>query len=148
MLYEVITLPEKDLAEQDQIVAAVYRWLEQHSGWLLIFDNAVKPDDLRSFLPKGSAKRVLITSRYQDWGSLGRSLTVQTWPREEAVDFLLKRTQQSDPKAADDLAAALGDLPLALEQAAAYIRITSYNVCYTKLLRLKTIRGVGYRLDP
>jgi tetratricopeptide (TPR) repeat protein len=97
-------------------------WLEHHSGWLLIFDNAAEPGELRGYLPRGPSKQVLITSRHRDWNSLAQSVTVQTWPRKEAVEFLLKRSRQTGRKTAENLAGTLGDLPLALEQAAAYMR--------------------------
>lgn len=131
-------LPEKELAEQELIIIAVRRWLEQHNGWLLIFDNVVDPEDLREYIPRGPSKRVLITSRHQDWSNLAHSIAVQTWPREEAVDFLLKRTGQSDRKAVDDLAKVLGDLPLALEQAASYMKPS--GISFRKYLTLFTAR--------
>ena len=133
-----LTLPEKDLAEQVLIVAAVRRWLEQHAGWLLVFDNAVDPEDLGDFLPRGPAKRILITSRHRDWSSMAHPIAVQTWPRNEATAFLRKRTNQEDAPAAGKLAEALGDLPLALEQAAAYMKASSLS--FHKYLSLFTAR--------
>lgn len=133
-----LDLPEKSQTEQALIITAVREWLEQHTDWLLIFDNAVDPGDLRDYIPRGNAKRILITSRHQEWGDLGRSIAVQTWPRQEAVDFLLKRTQQTDDEVAGKLAAALGDLPLALEQAAAYIKTSGISL--QKYLSLFTER--------
>ncbi|NIO68799.1 MAG: toll/interleukin-1 receptor domain-containing protein, partial [Anaerolineae bacterium] len=83
------------------MVEAVCRWLAHHDGWLLIFDNARRPEDLRPYLPPGGAGHVLVTSRYPDWRDVANPLTVQVWERDESVAFLLKRTGQTDEAAAD-----------------------------------------------
>ncbi|NIO68032.1 MAG: ATP/GTP-binding protein, partial [Anaerolineae bacterium] len=95
----------------------------QNTGWLLIFDNAPGQEAVRPYLPPGGAGHVLITSRDLDW-EVATPLTVQVMERAESVAFLLKRTGRTDEDAADALAEALGDLPLALAQAGAYIRQT------------------------
>ncbi|NVL93610.1 MAG: tetratricopeptide repeat protein, partial [Desulfobacterales bacterium] len=96
----------------------------QNTGWLLIFDNARRPEDLRAYLPLAATGHVLVTSRNPAWRGLASPLTVQVWERPESVAFLLKRTGQTDEAAADALAEALGDLPLALAQAGAYVDAT------------------------
>jgi len=116
-----LNLPEKDEPDQRLVVQAVRRWLSQNTGWFLIFDNARRPEDLRPYLPPGGAGHVLVTSRYSAWRGVANPLTVQVWERPESVAFLLKRTGQTDEAAADALAEALGNLPLALAQAGAYI---------------------------
>ncbi len=116
-----LDLPEKDAQKQEVAVEAVRRWLEQNAGWLLVFDNVPVPEDVRERLPRGQTGHVIVTSRNPNWGGVASPLSVQLWDRNESVDFLLKRTQQDDQEGADALADALGDLPLALEQAAAYI---------------------------
>jgi tetratricopeptide (TPR) repeat protein len=116
-----LDLPQKDEPDQRLMVQAVRRELGQRTGWLLIFDNARRPEDLRPYLPSGGAGHVLVTSRYSAWRDVAKPLTVQVWERLESVAFLLKRTGQTDETAADALAEALGDLPLALAQAGAYI---------------------------
>ena len=63
----------------------------------------------------------MVTSRYSAWGRLTRPLPVRVWEPRESVEFLLKRTGHEDEAAAGQLAEELGYLPLALEQAAAYI---------------------------
>jgi tetratricopeptide (TPR) repeat protein len=106
------------------VVQAVRRWLGQHDGWLLVFDNARRPEDLRPYLPPGGAGHVLVTSRNPHWRALASPLTVKVMERTESVAFLLKRTGQTDEAAAGQLAEALGDLPLALAQAGAYVSQT------------------------
>ena len=116
-----LELPESNEPEQELVVQAMRKWLDKHSGWLLIFDNAKDAKSIRNYLPESSGGHVLITSRNQDWRAFGKPLSIEVWNRNEAIAFLQKRTGQLDEKAADKLAEALGDLPLALEQAAAYI---------------------------
>ena len=88
---------------------------------MLIFDNAKDAKSIRDYLPESSGGHVLITSRNHDWRAFGKPLSIEVWNRNEAIAFLQKRTGLSDENVADKLAEALGDLPLALEQAAAYI---------------------------
>jgi tetratricopeptide (TPR) repeat protein len=129
-------LPEKDLADQQAAAAAVRSWLGHHSGWLLILDNAPHPDDCRDHLPPGAAGHVLITSRDPNWGSFARPLKLPVLPRAEAVEFLQKRCGRDEPAAAGELCGALGDLPLALEQAGAYIESTASSIAeYLALYR-------------
>jgi hypothetical protein len=116
-----LDLPEKEAKEQEVAVAAVRQHLRQRGKWLIVFDNAASPKDIKNFLPLGGGGHILITSREPGWGVLAKPLKVKVWPREEAVAFLLKRTGQEDGAAAGELAKELGDLPLALEQAAAYM---------------------------
>ncbi|MBV9719415.1 MAG: toll/interleukin-1 receptor domain-containing protein [Candidatus Eremiobacteraeota bacterium] len=118
--------------DQDYILRAVLEWLNGAGGWLLILDNVEKREDVAPFLPSRSDGHVLVTSRetvFQEWG-IARGLEVPDFDLEEGVRFLLTRTgrEEVDPQeqtAASDLASELGNLPLALEQAAAYIAETN-----------------------
>lgn len=121
-------LPEKDAAEQQVVVDAVRLWLREHSGWLLVFDNAEKQEDIRPYLPQGGTGHVLITSRNQVWGRLASLLSLDVFERDESVEFLQSRPRQDDADTADALAEELGDLPLALEQAAAYMDETGQSL--------------------
>lgn len=125
MLATELDLPEKEERDQAVIVDAVRDWLNHNGGWLLVFDNARHADDLREYLPQNRAGHVLITSRDPNWGSVAKPFEVEKLPRADSIKFLLDRTGQEDKTAADKLAAQLGDLPLALEQAGAYIETTS-----------------------
>jgi len=117
-----LDLPQKDEPDQGRVVQAVRHRLGQGGGWLLVFDNARHPQDLHGYLPQGGTGHVLVTSRNPAWRGLARPLTVQVLERAESVAFLLKRTGQADEAAAaDELAEELGDLPLALAQAGAYV---------------------------
>ncbi|MDP3229743.1 MAG: FxSxx-COOH system tetratricopeptide repeat protein, partial [Acidovorax sp.] len=129
-----LDLKEKDHPDQGVVAAAVRRWLGQHEGWLLIFDNAPAPREVAGYLPGQVLGRVLITSRNPEWGSLAAALQVPVLPPDKAVDFLLRRTGGTDRDAAARVAEALGRLPLALEQAGAYISET--KMPFAKYLKL------------
>ncbi len=119
-LAAALGLPKMD--SPDQAVNAVKGWLGQNRKWLLIFDNAQDPDALNRFLPQGGGGHVLITSRNPNWGSVAKVLPVDVFEPTEAVDFIFRRTNQDDQASAQALATETGRLPLALEQAGAYIK--------------------------
>jgi tetratricopeptide (TPR) repeat protein len=99
----------------------VLAWLGRHGGWLLIYDNAERPKDLHGWLPEAGGGRVLITARRQSWSQDAEVRHVEAWSTQEAADFLLKRTKQTDREAAKELADRLGGLALACEQAAGFM---------------------------
>ena len=112
---------QEDQLEQSQVIEIVRGALEQRTEWLLVFDNAPDPNAIESYIPHGSAGHVVVTSRYAAWGGVARPLPVKVWEPRESVEFLLKRTGQEDEDVAGELADELGYLPLALEQATAYV---------------------------
>jgi len=128
LLANKLDLPQKDEQDQRVITDAVRRWLEQNSIWLLVFDNVSKPHDVQDYLPRSATGHVIITSRYQVWGGMATPLSVEVMEELEAVDFLLKRTRQTDVETARKLAGTLGYLPLALEQAGAYMEQVSISL--------------------
>ncbi len=132
-----LNLPQKDATDQRLIIQAVRSWLDARQGrWLLIFDNAKGPDELHGYLPQGGAGHVIITSQNPSWLTVATPLSVQVWSRDESVNFLLRRTGRKEKKAANDLGEELGDLPLALEQAGAYIEETGSTISvYLELFR-------------
>ena len=103
--------------------ARALRDVAERGGFLLVYDNAESPDDLRPFLPRKGAA-VLITSRAPVWDSLATTLRVDTMQPDEATAFLQVRASRPNPDDARALAKALGYLPLALDHAGAYIAQT------------------------
>ncbi|MBV1854614.1 FxSxx-COOH system tetratricopeptide repeat protein [Catellatospora tritici] len=97
--------------------------LQRTPRWLLVFDNAEDPQEIRPWLPIG-AGRVLVTTRRAGFRALGRVLDVDLLPREEAIGLLRGRMPDLTAADAGRVAELLGDLPLALEQAAAYMEKT------------------------
>lgn len=71
---------------------------------------------------------MLVTSRYAAWGRLAAPIRLNVLGREEAVAFVGKRIGTGDERAAAALVDALGGLPLALEEAAAYIEATGIGL--------------------
>ncbi|MFD8422276.1 FxSxx-COOH system tetratricopeptide repeat protein [Streptomyces sp. NPDC059466] len=108
-----------------------------YSRWLLIFDNADSPERVRDYFPTGGSGTILVTSRNRRWSVVGPSLEVDVFTREESKQ-LLRRTSAYGEELTDAdanlLADALGDLPLALEQAAAWRAETGMPV--SEYLRL------------
>ena len=85
--------------------------------WLLVFDNANRPEELAPYLPRGGG-HVLITSRNPRWPD-AQSVEVGVLTRSQSVRFLRARRPTISGSEAHRLAQRLGDLPLALEQAVA-----------------------------
>ena len=115
-----------DLPAGPTVAATVDRLLAELGGrdrWLLIFDNAERPQDIADYRP-GGAGHVLITSRSPGWGALGGRLEVDVLARAETVALLRARIPALGEELADKLAAELGDLPLAAAQAAGYLEQT------------------------
>jgi hypothetical protein len=116
------------------VAHAVRRELSRREGWLLVFDNAKEPKEILHLFPDGNG-RILVTSRHPTW-PFATQIEVPTLSRTASVALLLARTRQRDREAANALAEELGDLPLALEQAAAYVHETSIALAdYLKLFR-------------
>jgi tetratricopeptide (TPR) repeat protein len=133
-LGELLKLPPT--GDQRRTLEGVRRWLDTHDRWLLVFDNAPSPSAIREHLPRGRTGNVLVTSRDPMWRELGTSLAVDVLEPDEAASFLLARTGDSDESGARELAEELGRLPLALEEAAAYIEASGKSIgAYRALLR-------------
>ena len=120
-------LGARGLADVRDPVASVHAVLAGFPApWLLIFDNAADLASVAAFLPPAGPGRVLITSQNPNWP--GQVLDVPMLDPDVAADFLVNRTGDPDRAAARDLADELGGLPLALEQAAAYIQATGITL--------------------
>ncbi|MFG1837939.1 tetratricopeptide repeat protein [Micromonospora sp. NPDC049175] len=105
-------------------------WLQNHSGWLLVLDNVEQRADVEPLLARVDNGHVLITTRRDvDWESIvDGCLRLETLDRASAVRLLIERGEQSDQLTAAVLADELGNLPLALQQAAAYLRQSQLQV--------------------
>ncbi len=110
-----------------QAAAWATTWLQTHTGWLLILDNSQDPQEIGKFIgPLPTGHHLITTRRATGWHHIAPPLELDTISPEAAVTLLERITGQTDNAAVlRDLAAELGYLPLALEQAAAYIRQTA-----------------------
>ena len=130
-LAESLGVPTDD---PEAVTDLLHAELARRQRWLVVFDNAEDPASIGRYLPPGGAGRVLVTSRNPAWRSRGFALDLDVWARDEAVAFLLARTG-SDKESAGSVADELGLLPLALEQAGAYVEETGMSLgTYRELL--------------
>ncbi len=132
-LAELLDLPEKDSQDQTITVKAVIHWLESNSQWLLIIDNADDLEITRDFLPTAGKGHVILTTRSQATRAIAPPLEVKELEQDDGASFLLRRAgiipleaslaDTSDENQADARAIAtfLEGLPLAIDQAGAYI---------------------------
>jgi tetratricopeptide (TPR) repeat protein len=136
----LLNLPEQGEQESARVIAAVKNWLQRNTSWLLILDNA---DDLalaRDFLPPSSGGHVLLTTRAQATGRFAHRLEIDILPPEQGALFLLRRAgllpaeapfeqaSEHDRSVARAICEEVGGLPLALDQAGAYIEETECSL--------------------
>jgi hypothetical protein len=100
---------------------------EPYRNWLVVFENANRPEDIKPYLPSG-AGHVLVTSRNPRWTSeMAQAVPVPAFDRTDSVDFLRRRTAELSAADADRLADKLDDVPMALDQAAAVRAATGWS---------------------
>ena len=102
--------------------------------WLLVFDAAESPEAVRKFFPANGPGEILVTSRNPAWAGVARPVEVSVFRREESKELLRRRGPDISDGDADQIANKLGDLPLAIEQAAAWRAETGMPV--SEYLRL------------
>jgi len=126
--------PGSDASETVAAVLDALRRGEPYQRWLLIYDNADDPGDVEPYLPQGTG-HVLLTSRNLAWSRLA-TVEVGVFTRQESLALLHRRVPAVSAVQADALAEHLGDLPLAVEQAGAWLAATGMPVdTYLRLLR-------------
>lgn len=128
-----LSLPGRGEPDQRAAIETAKKWLARNARWLLVFDSVKDPRDIEPYLVPGAPGQVLITSRHASWIGMPR-LHLRALRRADAVELLLARsgvrdrTSTDQRRAADRLAEALGDLPLALAQAAAFMEEHAHTV--------------------
>jgi tetratricopeptide (TPR) repeat protein len=111
--------------------------------WLLVFDNADDLAQVQKFLPQGGGGHVLITSRNLDWTERANPIQVDVFQREESVAHLRGRVGAMTSEQAGQVAQVLGDLPIAVAAAGAWLAETGTPV--TEYLHAIERRGAGTR---
>jgi tetratricopeptide (TPR) repeat protein len=125
---------------QRDMLEELWGILSQRDSWLLVFDDADEPRGLRPFWPPRGSGHVLVTSRNPNWGNLAPAVRLDVLRPEEAVEFLDQRISSVDRDLPEALAHELGYLPLALEQAAAYLEQTGISLArYLRLWRRRAV---------
>lgn len=143
---ELLQLPEGQETDQQRVVIAVQHWLSSHSGWLLIWDNLEDLELLPRLLPTARQGAVLLTTRSQALGTLAWGMNLAPMEQREGMMFVLRRAKMQEPEATDEhmqqlavqqpdeyaaaseLVTIMGGLPLALDQAGAYIEETNCGI--------------------
>jgi len=107
----------------DEIRKSVKNWFQQHRDWLLLIDNADELNLIKDFLSKikGSGQ-ILISTRAQSTRPFAEPIEIEKMTDKEAFKFLEKRTGLAIDQHAKELVKLLDNLPLALDQAAAYLQ--------------------------
>jgi tetratricopeptide (TPR) repeat protein len=136
----LLHLPEQGAKEQDITVQAVKSWLQTHRNWLLILDNADDLTLLPDFLPPNLGGHELLTTRAAATGRLANRLDIKSLLPEQgalfllrratriATDAVLERASQEEQDLALQITQELGGLPLALDQAGAYLEETGMDL--------------------
>jgi len=154
----LLDLPQKDEQDQMVIVEAVKKWLMDRSRWLFILDNADELALVKEFLPPAFRGHLLLTTRTQVMGGLARKLEINVMRPEIGALLLLRRAGRLDPEdplekvpsveilEAKELTQELGGLPLALDQAGAYIEETQCGLAeYQQRYRRQQARLLARR---
>src|SRR5258706_1525052 len=135
-LAHLLNLSEQDERDQNVIVRAVLRWFQLHEKWLLIFDNIEDFLVAEPFLPKAGQGHIVFTTRARALAGIAQFLEVRKMGPETGALLLLRRASILPLQAPLDLATIvdrsiasqivqeLDGLPLALDQAGAYIKET------------------------
>ncbi|MET8150794.1 FxSxx-COOH system tetratricopeptide repeat protein [Actinoplanes sp. NPDC049668] len=111
----------------------------RYANWLLVFDNAENPDDVERFFPQGGPGSIVVTSRNPNWAREASTLPVDVFERQESIALMRRRDTALTVEDADRLADVLGDLPLAIEAAAAW-RTDMRTTAADYLVRLEESR--------
>ena len=137
---ELLNLAKKNPQDQNQMVSAVKRWLQSNTNWLFILDNAEDLAMVREYLPSVGNGHILLTTRSQVTGRMARCIKVNKMKPEEGGLFLLRwaniialeasldAAPATDQIKAVEISQIMDGLPLALDQAGAYIEETASSL--------------------
>ena len=136
-LGEALGIQTESIAAPADATREALRVGRPYARWLLIFDNAADPEVVRPLLPDSKTGHVLVTSRNPAWGATGaEALEVDPFRRQESVAHLTRRVTNLSEAEADQVAEAVGDLPLAVELAATWLAESGMEVSdYVEQLR-------------
>jgi tetratricopeptide (TPR) repeat protein len=145
----MLNLPEHDAQDQRLVISAVKRWLETNSGWLFILDNVETLALVRDYVPLGTSGHMLLTTRAQSMSGLARKVEIDTMELEDGALFLLRRAgiiaqdapldnvAEADQTTARAIVQAMEAIPLALDQAGAYMEETECGLSHYLMLYRK-----------
>jgi len=137
---DLLNLPGKHDEDQKYVVQVVKRWLENNTQWLLILDNADDLEMVSEFIPSAGQGHTLLTTRAQALGTIAQGVEIEKMAPITGALFLLRRAKlllknaslESVPASVQTEAKAIAEmmdgLPLALDQAGAYIEETACSL--------------------
>ncbi len=131
---DLFHLPEKSEQDQNRVVNAVKRWLQTNKNWLLILDNVEDLTMVSDFIPPASNGHILLTTRAQATGTIANNIEIEKMEPEEGALVLLHRAKLIETASEEDLIKAkeisqeMDGLPLALDQAGAFIEETGCSL--------------------
>jgi tetratricopeptide (TPR) repeat protein len=132
------------IPETAQAVREALRLGHPYDRWLLIFDNADNPNEVKEFFPGGSG-HVIVTTRNPAWSVVAEPLEIDVFSREESVGLLRRRVTGLSASEATQVAEKLGDLPLAIEQASAWLAETAMSAAeYVERLDNQLVAALGF----
>ena len=141
-LSEKLALSRKDREDEEQLFAALKRWLQNHAAWLLVLDHIDDIALIDELVPSQSNGHVLLTTHTQAVGEIPSVIPIVQMDTEASTLFLLQRAkiigvgaslEQAPPEAiqqARAIAQEMDGFPLALDQAGAYIEETGRNLAF------------------
>jgi TIR domain/NB-ARC domain len=135
----LLKLTQEHLDDPEILMQTLQKWFRDEKDWLIIFDNADDFALVAPYIPIGSG-HVLLTTRVGGTVELAQPLELRSLNVEDGALSLLRRagllrwnqllkdTSTEHANAARELAQQMNGLPLALEQAGAYINDTKCGV--------------------
>jgi tetratricopeptide (TPR) repeat protein/transcriptional regulator with XRE-family HTH domain len=124
------------------LAAHAIGWLAANRSWLLVLDNVTNPADVAPLLDRDLPGQIVVTSRLAEgWHRLGATvIRLNVLNEQQALKLLTTIAShdrdEPDPTSAAELVRELGLLPLAVDQAAAYLHQTRLNpAAYLDMLR-------------
>src|SRR5947209_454198 len=149
-LASLLHMPEKDEEDQTRVVRAIKRYLESTGQWLLILDNVEDLEMASAFIPLGGRGHTLLTTRTPATGTIAQGIEIEKMEPAVGAWFLLRRAKLlahdaplekasvADQARAKDIVEVMDGLPLALDQAGAYIEETACSLSdYLTLFRTR-----------
>lgn len=137
---EELGLPEQQSSDPDTVIGGVKRWLQTHHDWLLLVDNVEHVPTMSKILPERGSGHVIMTTRAQSVGAVANKIDVEVMNDAEgclfllhrskrlALDLPLERATEEDRSQASQLVSLMDGLPLALDQAGAYLEETQCSL--------------------
>lgn len=151
-------IPVRENADEQQHLAVLQQWLQQHDRWLLVLDNLDDFSILDRLIPPYSSGHILMLTHSQATGSFASAVSVTPMTVEEGALLLLRRAKiipeqglreaasEEDFSQAMAIAQEFAGYPLALDQAGAYIEETRRTLAsYLKLYRERRVALLARR---